>query len=49
MLALADTYDTLRQDKAYRPGFSHEKAIQIITEESNISFDPKVSKSFFEK
>lgn len=46
IVALADTYDTLRQDKAYRPGFSHEKAMQIITEESNISFDPKLVNLF---
>lgn len=46
IVALADTYDTLRQDKAYRPGFSHEKAVQIITEESNISFDPELVNLF---
>lgn len=46
IVALADTYDTLRQDKAYRPGFSHEQAVQIIIEESGISFDPELVSIF---
>lgn len=46
IVALADTYDTLRQDKAYRPGFSHEQAVQIIVEESGISFDPELVSIF---
>ena len=28
--ALADVYDNLRQDKVYRPGMTHEKAVEII-------------------
>ena len=46
IVALADTYDNLRQDKVYRKGFSHEKSLEIILEESGKSFDPKLVEIF---
>lgn len=46
IVALADTYDNLRQDKVYRKGFSHEKSVEIILEESGKSFDPKLVEIF---
>ena len=48
IVSLADTYDTLRQDKAYRAGFTHEEAVKIITKESNISFEPELVNLFLE-
>lgn len=47
--ALADVYDNLRQDKVYRKGMSHEKAIEIIKAESGINFDPNLVKIFVEE
>lgn len=44
--SIVDTYDNLRQDKAYRNGMTHEKAIEIIKSESGISFDPKLVEIF---
>lgn len=44
--SIVDTYDNLRQDKAYREGMTHEKAIEIIKNESGISFDPKLVEIF---
>lgn len=44
--ALADVYDNLRQDKVYRPGMTHEKAVEIIKSESGISFDPALVEIF---
>lgn len=44
--ALADVYDNLRQDKVYRAGMTHEKAVEIIKSESGISFDPALVEIF---
>lgn len=44
--SIVDIYDNLRQDKAYRDGMTHEKAIEIIKNESGISFDPKLVEIF---
>lgn len=44
--ALADVYDNLRQDKVYRKGMSHEKAVEIIKSESGINFDPALVEIF---
>ncbi|WP_300360990.1 HD domain-containing phosphohydrolase [Fusobacterium sp.] len=46
IVALADTYDNLRQDKVYRDGFTHAESVKIIIEESGKSFDPILVKIF---
>lgn len=46
---LADVYDNLRQDKAYRKGMSHEKAVEIIESESGVTFDPKLVEIFLKE
>lgn len=46
IVAIADIYDNLRQDKVYRKGMNHEKAVEIIKEESGISFDPTLVEIF---
>ena len=40
IMALADVYDALRSKRVYKDSFSHEKAVQIITDESGTHFDP---------
>jgi putative nucleotidyltransferase with HDIG domain len=48
ILAVADTYDAMTSDRPYRKGFSHEKAVRLILEESGVQFDPKVLRAFME-
>jgi putative nucleotidyltransferase with HDIG domain len=46
ILAVADTYDAMTSDRPYRKGFDHEKAVNLILEESGLQFDPEVLKAF---
>jgi HD-GYP domain-containing protein (c-di-GMP phosphodiesterase class II)/HAMP domain-containing protein len=46
ILAVADTYDAMTSDRPYRKGFDHEKAVDLILEESGKQFDPEVLKAF---
>jgi HD-GYP domain-containing protein (c-di-GMP phosphodiesterase class II) len=41
-----DVYDALTSDRPYRGAWSHEKAIEYITEQSGIYFDPRVVEVF---
>lgn len=38
--AIAATYDSLRNRRAYRPGLSHSRAVRVMTIESQGMFDP---------
>ena len=49
IVALADVYDALRQKRVYKDGFSHEKAMDIIKNESGKHFDPKLVGIFIEQ
>jgi putative two-component system response regulator len=40
MMALADVYDALISKRVYKPPFSHEKAVGIITQGKGSHFDP---------
>ena len=40
MMALADVYDALVSERPYKSAFSHEKALEIITEGRGTQFDP---------
>jgi len=46
IMALADVYDALRSKRPYKDEFSHEKAIEIITEGQGKHFDPTLSRVF---
>ncbi|MCF7916117.1 MAG: HD domain-containing protein [Spirochaetaceae bacterium] len=46
IMALADVYDALRSERAYKPAFSHEKSVEIIKRERAKQFDPKVVDAF---
>ncbi|HEB86914.1 MAG TPA: HD domain-containing protein [Gammaproteobacteria bacterium] len=50
IVALADVYDALRQGRVYKPAFSHEKTVHIITEGDGRTlpddFDPEVLAAF---
>ncbi len=40
IVALADVYDALTSQRVYKPAFSHEKAVQMITEGQCGAFNP---------
>ncbi|MCW9035744.1 MAG: HD domain-containing protein [Rhodospirillales bacterium] len=50
IVGVVDVYDALRQERVYKPGFSHEKTLKIITEGDGRTdpneFDPKVLEAF---
>ncbi len=47
-VALADVYDALTSKRCYKEAYSHEKAKNIIVEESGKHFDPEVVEAFLE-
>ncbi|MCG8617857.1 MAG: two-component system response regulator, partial [Desulfobacterales bacterium] len=42
LMALADVYDALISKRSYKPAFSHDKAVRIITEAKGTHFDPEL-------
>ena len=46
VLAIADVFDALHSDRAYRPGLPIEKTVQIIKEGRGSHFDPEVVDCF---
>jgi putative two-component system response regulator len=46
LMAVADVYDALISKRVYKPAFSHDKAVAIITEGSHKHFDPAVVQAF---
>jgi HD-GYP domain-containing protein (c-di-GMP phosphodiesterase class II) len=49
ILTVADVYDALTTARSYRPGFAHEKAMEIMQSERGTTFDPDVLDVFCEK
>ncbi|UUV17671.1 transporter substrate-binding domain-containing protein [Fusobacteria bacterium ZRK30] len=49
IVALADVYDALRQERVYKKAFTHEKSVEIIRSESGKHFDPRIVKIFIKK
>ena len=48
LMAVADVYDALISRRVYKPPFSHEKAVDIITQGRERHFDPEVVDAFTE-
>ena len=48
IMAIVDVYDALVSDRPYKKAFTHEKAVEIITEGSGTQFDRKIADVFFE-
>jgi len=46
MMAIADVYDALISERAYKSALSHEEAIQIIKEGRGTQFDPDLTDMF---
>jgi putative two-component system response regulator len=46
IMAVADVYDALVDDRVYRKGMSHEDAYSIIMEGKGSQFDPRVVEAF---
>lgn len=48
IMTIADYYDALRSERVYKAAFSHEVAIEHITEEAGKKFDPAVAEIMLE-
>ena len=48
LMAIADVYDALISKRVYKPAFSHEEAVAIITAGRGTLFDPDISDAFIE-
>jgi response regulator RpfG family c-di-GMP phosphodiesterase len=48
LMALADVYDSLVNDRVYRAAFPHEYAVRYIVEGKGVHFDPHLVEAFLE-
>lgn len=48
LMAVIDVYDALISQRVYKDAFSHNRAIEMIKEESGKHFDPKIVQIFIE-
>ncbi len=48
LLAIADSYDSMRSDRAYRKGRSHDECIAELRRYANTQFDPQLVEHFAE-
>jgi HD-GYP domain-containing protein (c-di-GMP phosphodiesterase class II) len=48
ILAVADTYDAITEDRAYRKAVPHEAAVEEINKNAGTQFDPHVVSVFTE-
>jgi putative two-component system response regulator len=46
IMAVADVYDALVDDRVYRKRMTHEEAVDIIMSGRSTQFDPKIVESF---
>ncbi len=46
IVAIADVYDALRSDRPYKKAIAHEKAMEIIRNDSGTHFDPTLVEAF---
>ncbi|WP_167506082.1 HD-GYP domain-containing protein [Desulfosediminicola flagellatus] len=49
IISLADVYDALTSARVYKPPFSHEESKEIILEQSNKQFDPRIIEAFLRR
>ena len=42
IIHVADAYDAMTTDRSYRPGMTHDRALDILAENAGIQFDPDV-------
>jgi len=47
IFSVVDVYDALTSDRHYRPGWSPQRALEYIREETGKQFDPRVAEAFF--
>ncbi len=48
IMAVADAYDAITSKRPYKEAFSHERAVEIITEEAGKQFDPNIVEIFLD-
>ncbi len=48
IMAIADVYDALISKRVYKPPYTHQKAVEIITENKGTHFDPDIVEAFLE-
>lgn len=48
LMAIPDVYDALISRRVYKPPFSHEESVRIITEGAGLHFDPDITVAFLE-
>lgn len=48
LMAIADIYDALISERVYKSAFSHETAVEIITQASGTQLDPDLVEAFLE-
>ena len=41
ILTVCDVYDALISPRVYRPAWTHERALQLLRDESGTAFDPR--------
>jgi putative two-component system response regulator len=46
-MAIADVYDALISERPYKPAYTHEKAVEIIMNDSGKRFDPAIADVFY--
>jgi len=46
IMAVADVYDVLRNERPYKKGYSHAKSVEIIKKDSGKHFDPEIVDHF---
>jgi len=46
LMAVADVYDALTDERPYKEAFSHEKSVEIIKSEKGTHFDPEIVDAF---
>ena len=48
ILAVADVYDAVTSDRSYRPGWTHERAVEYLQENAGSHFDPQIVQTFLQ-